>query len=90
MKEYLELTHFLKFISKNLSCILASALIILLLHSSLVSITLFNTFAQSRAANTSLRDIIDERTSQALDNAKKLRQVAGEKVTESLYCSIER
>ena len=80
MKEYLELTHFLKFISKNLSCILASALIILLLHSSLVSITLFNTFAQSRAANTSLRDIIDERTSQALDNAKKLRQVAGEKV----------
>jgi subtilisin len=72
---------------RSLRSILAISSALLLLFSNLVSFTgspstiFANAFGQTvNGDKASLQSIIDDRTTQSLENAKKLRQVAGERI----------
>ena len=72
------------FISKNSSCILASAFVFLLfsyfVFSGSFSTIFLNALAQSADDNKALQSKIDDRITLSLENAKKLRQAAGERI----------
>src|SRR5437867_10215946 len=80
--------HWLGSIGRSLRSILALSVVLLLLYSSLVSFTgsfsspiFVNALAQSAdGGGASLQSAIDDRAAQSLENAKKLRQVAGERI----------